>query len=486
MNVRKMAICGTLAAGLAVLGSPARALEGVSPGAGDRMATVGSTCPTFSWGMSGEAAAYDLVAYVLPEDASKGVELTTDTEALYTRVSGGATSWTPSAEQCFAPGGRYVWFVRAVSELDGDEVVAAGEWSAGRYFTVPDAPSPEEMQRALDVLKRWEAANGGGSPIISSGTGFFSDADPDADSDAGWASPKSVPTASAAIRGEHPDTSGEKYGVVGVTSSFDGAGVAAANLGSGPDLVLDGSAAGAADARLWEGGLDRPSAADQSFVFANSGSGLIDVHVQGDLSGNRVTGDELWVPYGMVVDDEGRWQGVGDVVPCAGCVGSSDIADGGVDTADLAAGAVTGVKLAAGAVGASAIRSNAVTNTHLADGAVTSAEILDGSITAADVDANGGIYVSKPQLYEREASQPIPPTHTGGGDNLQASCDDANDLPVSGSCDCIATGGLMLKSSYAVNWVTGSAPASWECFFKNTSVSETYTGYARILCIAVP
>ena len=177
---------------------------------------------------------------------------------LYAAVPAGATSWTPSADQCFAPGGRYVWFVRAVNELAGDEVVAASEWSEGRYFTVPAAPSAEEMQRALDVLRRWDAANGSGeesalpagtrsggaSPTLrrSSGGGGLSDAD------AGSAVPKSVPTASAAIRGEHPDTSGENYGLVGTSASLDGAGIAAANLDGGPDLVLDGSVNGEVDA----------------------------------------------------------------------------------------------------------------------------------------------------------------------------------------------------------------------------------------------
>jgi len=292
-----------------------------------------------------------------------------------------------------------------------------------------------------------------------------------------------VPTASAAIRGEHPDTTGEKYGVVGTSASSDGAGVAAANLDGGPDLVLDGSANGATDARLWEGGLDRSSAADQSFVFANSGSGLIDVHVQGDLSGSRVTGDELWVPFGMVVDDEGQWQGVGDTVPCAGCVSSSDIADGAVATVDLASGSVTNTKIAAGAVGASAIRSNAITNNHLADDAVTGAEILDGSITAADVDAASSIYVSKIQLYERVASLTIPPTHTG---DIETSCDDANDLPVSGSCATANTSGLGLNYSYAVDWTTEAAPAEWKCQFTNPSLSTTFSAAAHILCIAVP
>ena len=56
-----------------------------------------------------------------------------------------------------------------------------------------------------------------------------------------------MPTASAAIRGEHPDTSGERYGVVGTTASLDGAGLAAANLEGGADLVAVQEMLGHAD-----------------------------------------------------------------------------------------------------------------------------------------------------------------------------------------------------------------------------------------------
>ena len=143
------------------------ATEGVSPGATDRMAQINNACPTFSWGKNGGAVAYDLVAYLLPEDASQSAELTAETEVLYSRVAGGATSWTPSADRCSAPGGRYVWFVRAVNELAGDQVIEASEWSAGRYFMVPAAPSVDEVARALEVLQRY-VAQGGDAQVIGS------------------------------------------------------------------------------------------------------------------------------------------------------------------------------------------------------------------------------------------------------------------------------------------------------------------------------
>ncbi len=157
---------------VALAAATALATEGVSPGAVDRMAQVNNACPTFSWEESAATNFYEIVAYAIHENDDPATsELTAESEVLYSRISGAATSWTPSAEQCFAPGGRYVWFVRAVNELAGDEVVAAGEWSEGRYFTVPAAPSAEEVQRALDVLRRWDAANGGGSLPLSADAG---------------------------------------------------------------------------------------------------------------------------------------------------------------------------------------------------------------------------------------------------------------------------------------------------------------------------
>jgi hypothetical protein len=292
-----------------------------------------------------------------------------------------------------------------------------------------------------------------------------------------------VPTASAAIRGEHPDTSGETYGVVGTSNSPAGAGMAAANLNGGADLVLDGSVDGEADTRLWEWGVDRASATDESFLLTNSGAGRLNLDVSGDIFGDTIDVEEVKISGSTVIDDTGEWMGTGSTVPCPGCVGSSDIADGSIASSDLGSGSVTGTKIASGAVGASAIRSNAVTNIHLADDAVTGAEILDGSITAADLDSTSGIYFSKDQLYEREVSGSVIPTYNI---DLEASCDDANDLPVAGSCYHGYSAALKAFKFFATDWTSSSFPATWTCFFNNASTTETYTAYARIVCLSVP
>jgi hypothetical protein len=300
------------AVALAAMAGPTTAAtaDSVSPGAVDRVAVVDQRCPTFSWVAPG-ASWSELVAYALPEylddTALIGARLEDAEEALYTTVPGGASTWTPSTEQCLSPGRRYVWFVRALFETDDEATVETGEWSPGRYLAVPATPTPEEMRRALDVIRRWE--DGSPTPAIERGRPVER---PDAGADHPKATlgAKSVRTASAAIRGDNPDMSAETYGVIGTSESPIGGGVGAANLNGGPDLVLDGSVDGEPDARLWEWGLDRASATDWSFSFGNSGAGAMTLEVDGTMKANELD--------------------------CPSCVTSATIADGTVASADVA------------------------------------------------------------------------------------------------------------------------------------------------------
>jgi hypothetical protein len=63
---------------------------------------------------------------------------------------------------------------------------------------------------------------------------------------------------------------------------------------------------------------------------------------------------------------ERLWAQATNVV-CTGCVGSTDIADGGVATVDLANGAVTSAKVQDNSIGAADIGTNAVGNAELQD-----------------------------------------------------------------------------------------------------------------------
>jgi hypothetical protein len=276
---------------LVVLTVPAMAVEpgpqGVSPGAPDRFARVGGACPTFSWEATVGAAHYDLVVHRYDEAAraSSDSELSEETEVLFASVSGRATSWTPETSDCFAPGGAYVWFVRAVTDGESGD---GSEWSDGRFFEVEEAPTADELERAIEVMQRWEAATGRGSQTRS--TAPAPDSVAVADSGTKSSHPKSVATGIAAIRGEQPDSSGETYGVVGVSASPDGAGLGAANTAGGPDLVLDGTEDGETNLSMSQSGIERNSTQIEWFNFSNPGTGEIDVYVEGWTNSHEFVG----------------------------------------------------------------------------------------------------------------------------------------------------------------------------------------------------
>jgi preprotein translocase subunit Sec61beta len=258
--------------------------EGVSPGAIGRIAEIEGRCPTFFWGGERGAIAYELVVYRLPEEAllssSVDIDLTTCEEVLYARVPGGATAWQPELADALHPGGGYVWFVRAVLREDRGEVLESGEWSSGRFFSISPVVTAGEVEQALSVLRQYMDQSGSGSSVLDP-QGFEQEMDntgrltTSRHGAPATQDQKSVPTATSAILGSVPDSSGETYGVVGISNSPDGAGVGAANTAGGPDLVLDGSEDFLPDAELSESGINRPSGTPQTFNIQNSmGAGL--------------------------------------------------------------------------------------------------------------------------------------------------------------------------------------------------------------------
>ncbi len=263
---------------------------GVSPGAVDRFPTVEARCPVFSWTGEPGASEYEVVVYRIVDERIRSnlgaLNLEACEEVLYTVVPGGATAWQPDLSRALQRGADYVWFVRALFDDDGRRVRDAGPWSEARLFSISDSVTEGELEQALSVVRRFleqhpedpvpsvrpEALrqDGQGRPGLT-----FEDRT------SGGAA-KSVPTAVAAIKASKSDPGGETYGVVGLSASPDGAGVAAANTGGGPDLVLDGSADGLADALISESGIDRPSAVTQTFSIANSGGGGMALLVDGE------------------------------------------------------------------------------------------------------------------------------------------------------------------------------------------------------------
>jgi hypothetical protein len=268
-------------------------VAGVSPGApvGDEATAspieVVGACSPFSWtDVAAATGGYELLVFDLGAGAERPV--------LRQRLPAGAYSWTPGHARCLTAGHEYAWVVRSLradeppSAADAPATVAspadAGpEWSEPLRFRVAGTPSAEELAAALAVLERWRAAQGaagggGGGEAGAAGGG-------------GWAPsggadvvPKVDPGGSvAAVRADIPDTSGAAYGVLAISHSASGAGVAARNeAGGGPDLVLDGAAAGAVDATFTEAGLDRASASAQTFNVRNSGGGGMALQVSGE------------------------------------------------------------------------------------------------------------------------------------------------------------------------------------------------------------
>ena len=251
----------------------------VSPGAADRLVEATSACPAFSWSGTEGAVAYELAVFDV-SDADNPLLV------LSQRIDGPAFGWTPSRDRCLAPGRLYAWLVRADLERSG-----LGEWSAPRRFAVPGRPSVEEVDAALELLARWRAARsvvsgsaGSSSPTSVRGEAIATNGE---HATAGTEAP--IATGVAAIRGEIPDTSGNAYGVLGITSSPQGAGVVARNQSTGPDLILDGDAQGEPDTLLTQSGLDRPSASGATFNFQNSGAGALTLQVDGVAVDTAVT-----------------------------------------------------------------------------------------------------------------------------------------------------------------------------------------------------
>lgn len=335
LNVFTLVVMSMAATSIAADGVDAP--QGVSPGAWDRLAVIDADCPTFSWEVVSDTSYYELVAYRLPEafTIEDGLDLKAATEVLYTRISGGAASWTPDASERFAPGGSYAWFVRAV--IDPESGDGTG-WSAPRLFAVSEAPSVEEVSDALGVLQRYIAQNPDG--VRELGTLFSGDrraasTAPTRLPRPATLSPKASFTGKTAIMAVQPDATGETYGVYGVTSSetdgsagvlgeataatgeiygvggvtasVEGAGVVAFNTANGADLLLGDESSSAA---LTESGLDRPSPGPVVFEFTNSeAAGTMTLQVDGTDVVTTLTDRDTLDGLGCGVGEIPKWNG---------------------------------------------------------------------------------------------------------------------------------------------------------------------------------
>ena len=287
----RTAVFSFLVVTLAIIVVPAFAQipDGVSPGAADRIARIEGRCPTFTWSPGPGAAFHELVGYRLPKESELAdlstVDLSDADQVLYAKVPGSASAWGPELAECLTPGDNYAWFVRAVYLEEEGEVVEASEWSHGKYFSISSMPSAREVEVALGVLRRYtEFADGPGGVQTESADTMR--AAPSRRVAVPQQVPKSVTSAKTAIKGTVSDVTGETYGVVGISNSPNGAGMAAGNTGGGADLVLDGLEDGDLDTVFTQAGIDRTSSDEEWFFLLNSGDGVLSLDVEGQIVGD--------------------------------------------------------------------------------------------------------------------------------------------------------------------------------------------------------
>ena len=133
---------------LALTALAAQAPRAVSPAIAGGTALVDSPCPTFIWTPVAGALGYEVVVYGIEDGAPVGHPV------LRAVLPAGASAWVPSADRCLAPGETYAWVVR------GRDRRAEGEWSEASLFAVPERPSADELEAALEVVRRHLAAEG--------------------------------------------------------------------------------------------------------------------------------------------------------------------------------------------------------------------------------------------------------------------------------------------------------------------------------------
>jgi hypothetical protein len=128
----------------------------VSPGSGDGVELVASTCTTFSWTTMEAVQGFTLAVYEVTDEGQLGNPI------IRRALPAGATSWTMPAGTCLARGRTYAWVVGAVQQDGGTQ------WSRPVVFKVTPEPTEAELRKALAVVRSYlESTSKGAEHVIA-------------------------------------------------------------------------------------------------------------------------------------------------------------------------------------------------------------------------------------------------------------------------------------------------------------------------------
>jgi hypothetical protein len=233
-------------------------------------------CPTFSWSQATHALGYELVVFAVSEDGEVA-----EIPVVSTRLPAGASSWTPPGAGCLEAGGRYAWSVRAVG---GD---GAGGGSEAILFRVAAAPSPAEVESAIETLRRYlEEARGGEGVIEEAGSAQVAAGEQ-------WWPGEAVATRLQEAGDSHPDRGGLDSPTPASVPSLGSPSLAVdANvaLGAASNLFKDGSVF------LWDDDTTGNTALGRLALFSAAGNATNNTAVGREALRNTVWGffPDVW------------------------------------------------------------------------------------------------------------------------------------------------------------------------------------------------
>ena len=96
----------------------------------------------------------------------------------------------------------------------------------------------------------------------------------------------------------------------------------------------------------------------------------------------------------------------------------------------------------------------------------------------------GGAALDKANMYQKAS----PATQIDPGETVAAfvQCNDANDVPVEGTCNTANSADpVVIASNQATDWDNAGAVSGYRCWFRNLGI-VSHTGQAKIVCVNVP